>query len=100
MAPKITAPDAFTGVRSGIEFTDGVAEVDSLDDAAREVLAAHGFTVDGANKAPQAEIPGDKPLEQWTKAQLKAYAAARGIDLGEAKKNEEIVAVIKAADAQ
>ena len=38
----------------------------------------------------------EKPLEEMTVAELKEYADRHGIDLGEAKKKVEILAVIQA----
>lgn len=69
MAPKITAPDSFTGIRSGIEFTDGTAEVDSLDDASRAVFADHGFTVEGENGPTEAEIEAQRLAEEAAEAE-------------------------------
>ncbi|MDZ4046185.1 MAG: hypothetical protein U1E32_10470 [Rhodoglobus sp.] len=98
MAPKITAPDsAFTGTVSGIEFTAGVGEVDSIDDAARAVLTDHGYTIEAAAKV--VEIPEGAPEEKWTADQLKAYAGKHAIDLGEAKKKPEILKAIEDAAA-
>lgn len=98
MAPKITAPDAaFTGTISGIEFTAGVGEVDSIDDAARAVLTDHGFTIEATPKV--VEIPDGKPSEEWKADQLKAYAAKHEITLGEAKNKPEIVKAIQDAEA-
>ncbi|MCI2959546.1 hypothetical protein MN032_17815 [Agromyces atrinae] len=97
MAPKITAPDAaFTGTVSGIEFTAGVGEVDSIDDAARAVLTDHGYTIEASAKV--VEIPEGTPSEEWTADQLKAYAAKHEIDLGSAKKKPEMVQAITDAE--
>ncbi|MEQ6899276.1 hypothetical protein [Microbacterium sp. KR10-403] len=87
MAPTITAPESFTGVRSGIEFTDGVAEVDSLDDAAREVFAAHGFTVEGEN-GPTAEEreAAERAEAERLAAEAKAEADRAAAEKAEAEK--------------
>lgn len=42
---------------------------------------------------------GEKPLEKRTPAELRKYAADKGIELGEATKKDEILAAIAAAEA-
>lgn len=46
------------------------------------------------------EIPEGDPAESWTNDQLKAYAAKHEIDLGDASKKAEYLAVIAAAAEQ
>lgn len=43
--------------------------------------------------------PEGAPTEKWTASQLKKYASDKGIELGEAKKKDEVWAVIAAAIA-
>lgn len=45
----------------------------------------------------EPEQPQGKALDEMNVAELKAYAEARGIDLGEAKKKADILAAIKTA---
>lgn len=45
----------------------------------------------------EPEQPQGKPLDEMNVAELKAYAEAHGIDLGEAKKKADILAAIKTA---
>ena len=45
----------------------------------------------------EPEQPQEEPLDEMTVNELKAYAEAHGIDLGEAKKKAEILAAIKTA---
>lgn len=45
----------------------------------------------------EPEQPQAEPLDEMTVPELKAYAEARGIDLGEAKKKADILAAIKTA---
>lgn len=45
------------------------------------------------------EAPADKTVDEMTVAELKAHAAAVGIDLGDATKKEDILTKIKAAEA-
>lgn len=96
MAPKITAPEPVTGSISGLDFTAGVAEVDSLDETARAVLTDHGFKIDDT-KQP-VTIPDGAPSTDWKGDQLKAYAEKHELDLGSAKSKPELVAAIEAAD--
>ena len=53
----------------------------------------------GQPQEPQQEPeqPQGKALDEMNVAELKAYAEARGIDLGEAKKKADILAAIKTA---
>ena len=81
MAPKVTAPEQFTGERSGLEFVAGVAEVDSLDDAARAVLADHGFTVEA------------------TEAEVKAFAAAAVAETERRAEEQRAAEVAAAAES-
>ena len=49
--------------------------------------------------ADEVAPAGAKGFDGMTVAELKEHAAARGIDLGEAGKRDEILAVIKASEA-
>ena len=64
---------------------------------------AKGYRAAGwadAPVAPKAPVtPEGEPTADWKVDQLKAYAAERGIDLGEASKKADIVEVIAAAQA-
>jgi hypothetical protein len=56
-----------------------------------------GYAVPGDDETvapPAAEQDGDKPLEKRTVEQLRAYAAAKEIDLGDASKKAEILDAI------
>lgn len=43
MTVKVTHPAGLTGSASGMNFENGTAEVDSVSNEARAVLAEHGF---------------------------------------------------------
>jgi len=43
------------------------------------------------------EIDFDKPLEEMKVAELKKFAESKGIDLGDAKKKDDIIAAIELA---
>lgn len=70
-------------------FEDGVFETDDAKVAAR---------LRGVEEVEEIDEP-EKPLEKRSPAELKKYAADKGIDLGEATKKEDILAAIAAAEA-
>lgn len=55
----------------------------------------------GADDEPDDSVdPTGEPSESWTVPQLRAYAKDAEIDLGDASKKAEILAVIKGATEQ
>lgn len=58
---RITHPESTSGEveNSGLTFIDGVAEVESIDDAAKAVLADHGYKFDDVSK-PKGKGKGAK----------------------------------------
>ncbi len=63
------------------------------------------LTEDSAPETAVAEVTvadaaAADPLAEMTVAQLKAYASKEKIDLGEASKKADIIAIIKAAEAK
>lgn len=50
-----------------------------------------------ASDAPAAKFPEGDPSEDWKGDELKAYADAKGIDLGSARTKAEMVDAIAAA---
>lgn len=94
---KIYSPNKeFTGKRAGVGFIDGEAETTDL--AAIDWCRRRGYeVVDDAPAAPA--FPEGDPEEKWTNDQLKAYAASKDIELGEAKKKDELLAAIASASA-
>ncbi|WP_336633590.1 MULTISPECIES: hypothetical protein [unclassified Microbacterium] len=95
MSLKITTPDGLSGSRSGLDFIDGEAVVESIDDAARAVLTEHGFTFEEIEEAEVVEI--EAPTDDWTHEQIDAFAAKFEIDLAGASKKDEKLAVIAKA---
>ncbi len=77
--------------------TDVVAEA---NEAAKEEAAREEVTNAEANEAAKEEAEKEAnavAVEEMTVAELKAYAAANNIDLGEATKKADILAAIKNA---
>ncbi|MEU9515915.1 hypothetical protein [Micromonospora sp. NPDC048169] len=50
-----------------------------------------------AEPEPEVDLDGE-PSESWTVAQLRAYADQYGVELGEATKKADILAVLAAGD--
>lgn len=97
---KITAPNKeFTGKRGNVAFVDGQAETD--DPTMLAYFRRHGYKIGGksskSDKATEPQFPEGDASTDWTGEQLKAYAAAKDIDLGAAKTKSEMVAAIAAA---
>lgn len=88
---KITTPvKGFTGTVVGVSFTDGVAETDNA--GAIAYFTRKGYGVEQEPQGPA--FPEGTPDESWKGPQLKAYAKAKDITLGGAKKVDEILTVI------
>lgn len=88
--PKIYIVEApvkdFCGIgAAGVHFAYGKAEV--AEGWVLDWFNEHGYKVTEKN-------PGN-PLDKMKIEDLKAYAAEKGIDLGEATKKDEILAAIK-----
>jgi hypothetical protein len=95
---KITTPvKGFNGIVAGVTFADGKGETHSV--AAIAYFNRKGYTVESGKPVEKASVlPDGAPTDKWTKAELKAYAVAHDIDLGDAKKNEEILAKLTPAE--
>lgn len=98
MMHKITTPvKGFSGDVGGLQFTNGHAETD--DPNLVSYFRRHGYTVeDGQGK--QDEVGDEKTLDDMKVDELKAYADGHNIDLGEATKKADILAVIQAASQE
>jgi len=79
------------------------------DEALKRIKAGHATAVDQPKQRLRDRLdglrdrlakggPADKPLEKHTVDELKAYAAEREIDLGDAGKKADILAAIAAAE--
>jgi len=91
---KVTGKQAFGGVFGLVKFHKGVGYV--ATEEAAETLKAMGYTVEGEPEAPAT--PPD-PLAGMKVDELKKYAAEKGIDLKDATKKADILAAIRAAEA-
>ncbi|MGW0039830.1 hypothetical protein [Gordonia sp. NPDC003376] len=90
MAQITTPVKGFSGTVAGVDFSKGVGETDS--EGAIAYFERHGYTV--TVEAAAVVVPEGDPSEKWTVDQLKAHAANKGIDLGEAAKKADILAVL------
>lgn len=84
----------FTGTRAGIKFVDGVGETD--DEKIVGQLRRLGYIVEDE---PDEGEDGN-PLAGLKVDELRAHAAELGVDLGDASKKADIIAVLEAATAQ
>lgn len=94
MATVTTPVKGYTGHVAGVAFENGVGE--TTDPAALAYFHRQGYTIENAGAEAPAFPEGD-PADKWTVAQLAAYAAAKGIDLGDAKKKDELLAILAPA---
>lgn len=77
---RVTAPNPrFSGVRVGLSFRGGQATAEALTGRQRQGLARLGYAVEGD------ELAG------MTVRELRALAAERGVDLGNATRKADIV---------
>lgn len=95
----VTAPvEGFTGHVAGVAFENGVGE--TTDTAALAYFHRQGYTV-VQDEAEEPALPEGDPSDKWTVGQLTAYAATHGVDLGDAKKKDELLAaLVPAAPAE
>lgn len=94
--PKIYAPvKAFTGIRAGVAFNEGVGETD--DPNLIIWFEARGYKVE-AKEGP-ATTPESKPLAKMTKAELLELAAKIGCEVEGSVKNADIIKAIEAFQA-
>lgn len=98
---KLTIPNnpGFTGVSFGLKFMRGVSE-DTTDEKLVKRLCKHGYAL---VEEPEAVDPEDTPdeepaynFDEMTVAELKEFAKANEIDLGEATRKADIIEVLKA----
>lgn len=87
--PKIYAPvKAFTGVRAGVAFWDGVGVCDDAN--LLTWFGARGYTIDSGQE-------DSKPLSKMNKAELLAYAAENGVAVDSGGTKAALLAAIGAA---
>lgn len=81
----------YTGVSASVSFINGVGECS--DPALLQWFKDHGYEVEDSHPDK-----AEKLIEDMTVPELKEYATAKIIDLGDATKKEDILMAIKAAD--
>lgn len=92
MVPVVRTPvEGYTGSVVGVTFVDGEGE--TTNDSALEYFQRQGYEV--VYDAPL--FPEGVPAKAWKVDELKAYAAAHEVDLGEAKTKDEILAALTPA---
>lgn len=93
----IKAPVPFSGVRANLVFVNGVSETN--DAWLIKWFKEHGYEVTEKPDEPEVKDEGGEGgIGDMTVKELKAYAAEKNIDLGEAKTKADIVAAIEAAE--
>lgn len=95
---KVTLPIDFSGARYGIAFMRSVGKTD--DDRIAAMMRRKGFQVEPEEpkefvEPVEPEEPG-KSVSDMTLEELKAYAAARGVDLAGKTKKADILAAVLA----
>jgi len=99
MLTLLAGPDRTVPIGATAEFPDD--EAAELVDGGYAVYAQEGERQDSA-PAPTLpagpQPPQSKPLEAMTSNELKAYAEANDIDLGAAKRRDDVLAAIRAAE--
>lgn len=66
----------------------------TVPDETVESYTKFGWTVAGSAPVETVEVPDGDPTGDWKVAQLKAYAESNGVDLGDATKKDDILAVL------
>lgn len=87
----------FTGTAAGVEFVAGSGETDNP--TALAYFKRHGYQVGDAGTPDDDSDDGVTSLNKMRIDELKAYADERSIDLGDATKKADILAVINAAES-
>jgi hypothetical protein len=95
MANIATPVEGFTGHVAGVAFENGIGRTDSP--TALAYFHRHGYTV-VQDEAEEPAFPEGEPTDKWTVGQLTAYAATHGVDLGDAKKKDELLAALVPAE--
>ncbi len=90
---KILCPNKqYSGVSASVTFVNGVGETEN------EKLIAwfkvKGYKVEEADQNPKGSVE-EKPLEEMTVDELKAYAEEHGIDIGKTTSQDGILKKIE-----
>lgn len=94
----VKAPVPFSGVRANLVFVNGVSETN--DAWLIKWFKEHGYDVTEKQDESKVKDEGGESINIGDKTvkELKAYAAEKNIDLGEAKTKADIIAAIEAAE--
>lgn len=92
---KIYSPnESYVGVSASVAFSKGVGETE--DKHLIEWFKQHGYKVDETEQNQQTNTGNEKPIDEMTVDELKAYAEGKNIDLTGLTKKEDILNKIKA----
>lgn len=93
---KIYSPNkSYTGVSASVAFSKGVGETENKH--LIEWFKQHGYkVVEEAEQNQQTNTENEKPVDDMTVDELKAYAEGKNIDLTGLTKKEDILNKIKA----
>lgn len=91
---KICSPNkSYTGVSASVAFSKGIGETE--DKHLIEWFKEHGYTIEETEQNQQSDNTGEKPIDEMTVDELKAYAEGKGIDLTGLTKKDDILNKIK-----
>lgn len=85
------------GAFEGIFIHQGFKKVDGKNEESKNILDKVEIpVVDAADEFDELEeVENEKPVSQWTKAEVKEFARANGIDLSGTKNVNEAKEIIK-----
>ena len=92
---KVTTP--FSGCRDGSPIVENFKSGDILEGDLAEVAITEEWAEEFD---PTQEDITDVAIEDMTLPQLKAFAEAEGIDLGDAKKKSDVLAAVELAQEE
>jgi len=94
MAYLVTAPLVSVKDAAGkyTYFYEGATVPDGFDKVNLAGLAEAGLVKEIVPESD--EVPEGDPSDAWTVKQLKAYADAKGVDLGDAKSKGDVLAAV------
>ena len=102
MGYRVTGGAVVLPTKDGSErylYTGAPVDEDAFTEAGIQHAVSVGLITEtvAASTQEQVTLPEGDPTEKWTAPQLKKFAADNGIELGEAKKKDEVWSVIAAA---
>ncbi|MDQ1206201.1 hypothetical protein [Microbacterium sp. SORGH_AS_0862] len=93
---KVTVGGA-TGNRLARVLFAGDPVPENVDEDQIKRLLDRGLIEPISEESNEVELPEGEPTDKWSVPQLKKYAGDKSIDLGAAKKKDELLAAIAAA---